>query len=115
MKTREVKIINPGLEDGMVCVSLLSVIIALYAAAINQKAAEGRQVCKHKPLPVQEVWGYQPCLWKMVLVGAGAVCSGGLLLLLLYWLPEWGVKSTCTPTSLKEAHTLLLRTRVGDL
>uniref|UniRef100_H3CQX4 ATPase 13A3 n=1 Tax=Tetraodon nigroviridis TaxID=99883 RepID=H3CQX4_TETNG len=75
MKTREVKIINPGLEDGM------------------------------------EVWGYQPCLWKMVLVGAGAVCSGGLLLLLLYWLPEWGVKSTCTPTSLKEAHTLLLRTR----
>eukprot|EP00066_Takifugu_rubripes_P025642 XP_011614908.1 PREDICTED: probable cation-transporting ATPase 13A3 isoform X1 [Takifugu rubripes] len=57
-----------------------------------------------------EVWGYQLCLWKIVLVGVGAVCSGGLLLLLLYWLPEWGVKGTCTPTSLKEAHTLLLRT-----
>ncbi|XP_024124360.1 probable cation-transporting ATPase 13A3 isoform X2 [Oryzias melastigma] len=57
-----------------------------------------------------EVWGYQPCLWKRILVAVGAVCSCGLLLLLLYWLPEWGVKSTCTPTSLKDAHTLLLRT-----
>ncbi|XP_029971681.1 probable cation-transporting ATPase 13A3 isoform X2 [Salarias fasciatus] len=57
-----------------------------------------------------EVWGYRPCLWKRVLVGVGVVCSGGLLLLLLYWLPEWGVKGTCTHTSLREAHTLLLRT-----
>ncbi|XP_030608317.1 probable cation-transporting ATPase 13A3 isoform X2 [Archocentrus centrarchus] len=57
-----------------------------------------------------EVSGYRPCLWKMILVGVGAVCSGGLLLLLLYWLPEWGVKSTCTHTSLKDAHTVLLRT-----
>ncbi|KAM9349952.1 polyamine-transporting ATPase 13A3-like [Symphorus nematophorus] len=74
MKTKEVKIINQGLEDEM------------------------------------EVWGYRPCLWKMILVGVGAVCSGGLLLLLLYWLPEWGVKGTCTHTSLRDAHTLLLRT-----
>ncbi|XP_061833687.2 polyamine-transporting ATPase 13A3-like [Nerophis lumbriciformis] len=57
-----------------------------------------------------EVWGYRPCLWKVILVGVGAVCSGGLLLLLLYWVPEWGVKATCTPTSLKEASRLLLRT-----
>uniref|UniRef100_A0A3B4XTS7 ATPase 13A3 n=1 Tax=Seriola lalandi dorsalis TaxID=1841481 RepID=A0A3B4XTS7_SERLL len=57
-----------------------------------------------------EVWGYRPCLWKMILVGVGAVCSCGLLLLLLYWLPEWGVKGTCTHTSLRDAHTLLLRT-----
>ncbi|KAM9844901.1 polyamine-transporting ATPase 13A3-like [Aulostomus maculatus] len=57
-----------------------------------------------------EVRGYRPCLWKMILVGVGAVCSGGLLLLLLYWLPEWAVKGTCKPTSLKDAHTLLLRT-----
>uniref|UniRef100_A0A3P9BAR9 Polyamine-transporting ATPase 13A3 n=1 Tax=Maylandia zebra TaxID=106582 RepID=A0A3P9BAR9_9CICH len=59
---------------------------------------------------VQEVSGYRPCLWKMILVGAGVICSGGLLLLLLYWLPEWGVKSTCTQTTLKDAHTVLLRT-----
>ncbi|XP_061653528.1 polyamine-transporting ATPase 13A3-like isoform X1 [Phyllopteryx taeniolatus] len=57
-----------------------------------------------------EVWGYRPCLWKIILVGVGAICSGGLLLLLLYWLPEWGVKATCTLSSLREAHTLLLRT-----
>ncbi|XP_058492092.1 polyamine-transporting ATPase 13A3-like isoform X1 [Solea solea] len=57
-----------------------------------------------------EVWGYRPCMWKMILVGVGAVSSGGLLLLLLYWLPEWGVKGTCTHTSLRDAHTLLLRT-----
>ncbi|XP_040910771.1 probable cation-transporting ATPase 13A3 isoform X2 [Toxotes jaculatrix] len=57
-----------------------------------------------------EVWGYRPCLWKIILVGVGSVCSGGLLLLLLYWLPEWGVKGTCTRTSLRDAHTLLLRT-----
>uniref|UniRef100_A0A3P8PBS3 Polyamine-transporting ATPase 13A3 n=1 Tax=Astatotilapia calliptera TaxID=8154 RepID=A0A3P8PBS3_ASTCA len=48
----------------------------------------------------------------MILVGAGVICSGGLLLLLLYWLPEWGVKSTCTHTTLKDAHTVLLRTTV---
>uniref|UniRef100_A0A3P9NLQ9 Polyamine-transporting ATPase 13A3 n=1 Tax=Poecilia reticulata TaxID=8081 RepID=A0A3P9NLQ9_POERE len=58
-----------------------------------------------------EVSGYRPCLWKLALVGVGAVCSGGLLLLLLYWLPEWGVKGTCTHTSLSDAHTLLLRTK----
>ncbi|XP_053185560.1 polyamine-transporting ATPase 13A3-like [Scomber japonicus] len=74
MTTREVKIINQGLEDEM------------------------------------EVWGYRPCMWKMILVGIGSVCSCGLLLLLLYWLPEWGVKGTCTHTSLRDAHTLLLRT-----
>ncbi|XP_026230760.1 probable cation-transporting ATPase 13A3 isoform X2 [Anabas testudineus] len=74
MKTREVKIINQGLEDEM------------------------------------EVWGYRPCLWKIVLVGLGTLCSGGLLLLLLYWLPQWGIKGTCTQTSLRDAHTLLLRT-----
>uniref|UniRef100_A0A3Q3EBN9 ATPase 13A3 n=1 Tax=Hippocampus comes TaxID=109280 RepID=A0A3Q3EBN9_HIPCM len=76
METREMTLINQGLEDEM------------------------------------EVWGYRPCLWKMILVGVGAVCSGGLLLLLLYWLPEWGVKATCTLSSLREAHTLLLRTTV---
>lgn len=97
------------------CVSLLIFIISLYEAVVNQKPVEGSQAYKRKCLPVQEVWAYQPCLWKIVLVGAGAVCSGGLLLLLLYWLPEWGVKGTCTPTSLKDAHTLLLRTTVGKL
>ncbi|CAL8324964.1 unnamed protein product [Arctogadus glacialis] len=56
-----------------------------------------------------EVWGYRPCVWKRLLVGFGAAASGGLLLLLLYWLPEWRVKATCTASPLRDARTLLLR------
>lgn len=91
-------------------------LLVFITACVMQLWLIRNQIEVYQPerLPVQEVWGYQPCLWKIVLVGAGAVCSGGLLLLLLYWLPEWAVKGTCTPTSLKEAHTLLLRTTVGE-
>uniref|UniRef100_A0A8C6URI2 Cation-transporting ATPase n=1 Tax=Neogobius melanostomus TaxID=47308 RepID=A0A8C6URI2_9GOBI len=59
-----------------------------------------------------EVWGYRPCVWRLALVSVGAVCSGGLLLLLLYWLPQWGVKSTSSKCSLREARILLLRSKV---
>ncbi|KAJ8011279.1 hypothetical protein DPEC_G00056500 [Dallia pectoralis] len=56
-----------------------------------------------------EVWGYRLCPWKMVLVGVGTACTGGMLLLLLYWLPEWGVKGTCTRcATVREAQILLL-------
>ncbi|XP_020772878.2 LOW QUALITY PROTEIN: polyamine-transporting ATPase 13A3-like [Boleophthalmus pectinirostris] len=58
-----------------------------------------------------DVWGYRPCPWKLALVSVGVVCSGGLLLLLLYWLPQWSVKSTSSMCSLREAHTVLLRSR----
>ncbi|MEQ2279041.1 hypothetical protein AMECASPLE_005382 [Ameca splendens] len=75
------------------------------------KASEDVKIINQGLEDEMEVRGYHPCLWKMILVGVGAVCSGGLLLLLLYWLPEWGVKGTCTHTSLKDAHTLLLRTK----
>ncbi|XP_051875034.1 polyamine-transporting ATPase 13A3-like isoform X2 [Pristis pectinata] len=57
-----------------------------------------------------EIYGYKQCLWKLVLVAIGVVCTGGFLLLLLYWMPEWSVKATCTQTSLKEAEIVLLRT-----
>ncbi|XP_067898378.1 polyamine-transporting ATPase 13A3-like isoform X2 [Heterodontus francisci] len=57
-----------------------------------------------------EIYGYKQCLWKLVLVAIGVTCSGGFLLLLLYWMPEWSVKATCTQTSLKEAEIVLLRT-----
>ncbi|XP_061097900.1 polyamine-transporting ATPase 13A3-like isoform X1 [Conger conger] len=56
-----------------------------------------------------EVCGYRPCRWKLVLVGLGVVCTAGFLLLLLYWMPEWWVKGTCTRTTLQEAEVLLLR------
>ncbi|GCB83797.1 hypothetical protein scyTo_0024416, partial [Scyliorhinus torazame] len=60
--------------------------------------------------PQQEVVGFRPCWWKLGLVGAGALCSGGLLLLFLYWTPEWSVKCLCKEVSLREATVLLLWT-----
>ena len=60
----------------------------------------------------QEVWGYQPCMWRLALVCVGALFSGGLLLLLLYWLPQWSVKSTSSKCALREARVLLLRSTV---
>ncbi|KAL2089748.1 hypothetical protein ACEWY4_014436 [Coilia grayii] len=56
-----------------------------------------------------EIGGYRLCRWKLALVGVGVVCSGGFLLLLLYWMPEWGIKATCSRTTVKEADMLLLR------
>ncbi|XP_055502195.1 polyamine-transporting ATPase 13A3 isoform X1 [Leucoraja erinacea] len=57
-----------------------------------------------------EIYGYKRCVWKLLLIVVGVVCSGGSLLLLLYWMPEWSVKATCTKTALKEAQIVLLRT-----
>lgn len=61
---------------------------------------------------LQEVLGYCVSRWRLALVCVGVLCTGGLLLLLLYWLPEWGVKSTCTPCPLRDAKILLLRSTV---
>ncbi|KAH0626031.1 hypothetical protein JD844_000730 [Phrynosoma platyrhinos] len=57
-----------------------------------------------------EISGYSPCYWKLALVSLGTVCSGGFLLLFLYWLPELSVKWTCHAVPLQEARVLLLRT-----
>ncbi|XP_053115435.1 polyamine-transporting ATPase 13A3-like isoform X2 [Hemicordylus capensis] len=57
-----------------------------------------------------EISGYSPCCWKLALVSLGTVCSGGFLLLLLYWLPELSVKWTCRAVPLRDARVLLLRT-----
>ncbi|KAI5626585.1 putative cation-transporting ATPase 13A3, partial [Silurus asotus] len=56
-----------------------------------------------------ELSGYRLCRWKMALVGVSVLCTGGFLLLLLYWLPEWCVKATCTRTSIRDAQVVLLR------
>uniref|UniRef100_H3BZC9 ATPase 13A3 n=1 Tax=Tetraodon nigroviridis TaxID=99883 RepID=H3BZC9_TETNG len=56
-----------------------------------------------------ELQGYHLCRWRLVLVGLGVLCTGGFLLLLLYWMPEWCVKSTCTRTSIRDADVVLLR------
>ncbi|XP_015251745.1 PREDICTED: probable cation-transporting ATPase 13A3 [Cyprinodon variegatus] len=56
-----------------------------------------------------ELQGYQFCRWRLALVGFGVLCTGGFLLLLLYWMPEWCVKSTCTRTTARDAEVVLLR------
>uniref|UniRef100_A0A8C9REH5 Polyamine-transporting ATPase 13A3 n=1 Tax=Scleropages formosus TaxID=113540 RepID=A0A8C9REH5_SCLFO len=56
-----------------------------------------------------EISGYRLCRWKLALVGIGVLCTGGFLLLLLYWLPEWCVKGTCTRTSVRDAQVVLLQ------
>ncbi|XP_041861603.1 probable cation-transporting ATPase 13A3 isoform X2 [Melanotaenia boesemani] len=56
-----------------------------------------------------ELQGYRLCRWRLALVGFGVLCTGGFLLLLLYWMPEWCVKSTCTRTTARNAEVVLLR------
>uniref|UniRef100_A0A3B4H6L4 Polyamine-transporting ATPase 13A3 n=1 Tax=Pundamilia nyererei TaxID=303518 RepID=A0A3B4H6L4_9CICH len=57
----------------------------------------------------QELQGYRLCRWRLALVGLGVLCTGGFLLLVLYWMPEWCVKSTCTRTTARDAQVVLLR------
>ncbi|XP_053723574.1 polyamine-transporting ATPase 13A3 isoform X1 [Synchiropus splendidus] len=56
-----------------------------------------------------ELQGYRLCRWRLALVGLGVVCTGGFLLLLLYWMPKWCVKSTCSRTTARDAEVVLLR------
>ncbi|XP_078525906.1 polyamine-transporting ATPase 13A3-like [Lissotriton helveticus] len=57
-----------------------------------------------------EITGYSPCRWKIFLVCLGTLCSGGFLLLFLYWLPGWSVKWTCRKVVLRDAWVVLLQT-----
>ncbi|XP_030071441.1 polyamine-transporting ATPase 13A3 isoform X1 [Microcaecilia unicolor] len=57
-----------------------------------------------------EIYGYNLCHWKLVLVAVGVFCTGGFLLLLLYWMPKWRVKATCARATLKDCDVVLLRT-----
>uniref|UniRef100_A0A8C1KZK0 ATPase 13A3 n=1 Tax=Cyprinus carpio TaxID=7962 RepID=A0A8C1KZK0_CYPCA len=56
-----------------------------------------------------ELSGYRLCRWKLVLVGLGGLCTGGFLFLLLYWMPEWCVKATCTRSAVRDADVALLQ------
>ncbi|XP_006873192.1 PREDICTED: probable cation-transporting ATPase 13A3 [Chrysochloris asiatica] len=57
-----------------------------------------------------EVYGYNVSRWKLAFVSLGVVCTGGFLLLLLYWMPEWRVKATCIRAAIKDCEVVLLRT-----
>uniref|UniRef100_A0A3Q3K787 Polyamine-transporting ATPase 13A3 n=1 Tax=Monopterus albus TaxID=43700 RepID=A0A3Q3K787_MONAL len=56
-----------------------------------------------------ELHAYHLCRWRLALVILGVVCTGGFLLLLLCWMPEWCVKSTCSRTTARDAEVVLLR------
>nr|XP_021499571.1 probable cation-transporting ATPase 13A3 isoform X5 [Meriones unguiculatus] len=57
-----------------------------------------------------EIHGYNLCHWKLAIVFVGVICTGGFLLLLLYWMPEWRVKATCIRAAVKDCEVVLLRT-----
>uniref|UniRef100_A0A8C7EYV6 Polyamine-transporting ATPase 13A3 n=1 Tax=Oncorhynchus kisutch TaxID=8019 RepID=A0A8C7EYV6_ONCKI len=59
-----------------------------------------------------ELQGYRVCRWRVAVVSLGVLCTGGFLLLLLYWMPEWCVKATCTRTTVREAEVVLLQSTV---
>uniref|UniRef100_A0A803TGV3 Cation-transporting ATPase n=1 Tax=Anolis carolinensis TaxID=28377 RepID=A0A803TGV3_ANOCA len=58
--------------------------------------------------------GYSFCRWRLALVALGMVLTGGFLLLLLYWMPEWRVKATCRRAPLRGCQVVLLRTTVSS-
>ncbi|XP_044526812.1 polyamine-transporting ATPase 13A3 [Gracilinanus agilis] len=57
-----------------------------------------------------EIYGYNLSRWKLLVVALGVICTGGFLLLLLYWMPEWRVKATCLRVALRDCEVVLLRT-----
>ncbi|XP_045857946.1 polyamine-transporting ATPase 13A3 isoform X1 [Meles meles] len=57
-----------------------------------------------------EIYGYNLCRWKLAIVSLGVICTGGFLLLLLYWMPEWRVKATCIRAAVRDCEVVLLRT-----
>ncbi|XP_044145286.1 probable cation-transporting ATPase 13A4 isoform X1 [Bufo gargarizans] len=57
-----------------------------------------------------ELFGYRMSVPWIILCVVGYFISGGILLLLFYWKPEWSVWANCVPSSLEKANVVLLRT-----
>ncbi|XP_056421368.1 probable cation-transporting ATPase 13A4 [Hyla sarda] len=58
----------------------------------------------------KEIFGYRISVPWIILCVIGYCISGGILLLLFYWKPEWSVWANCVPSSLEKANVVLLRT-----
>ncbi|XP_019388479.1 PREDICTED: probable cation-transporting ATPase 13A3 isoform X1 [Crocodylus porosus] len=80
-----------------------------FHVTLNMEKEEKKLVNKGEE-DEMEIYGYNLCRWKLVLVAVGVLCTGGFLLLLLYWMPAWRVKATCKRTTLKDCEVVLLRT-----
>ncbi|XP_057175089.1 cation-transporting ATPase 13A2 isoform X1 [Triplophysa rosa] len=61
-----------------------------------------------------DVQGYRWVCWKVWLCRIGAVCSLGLLLVLLKWRPRLGILARCTLCPIPMADVLLLKDRCGQ-
>ncbi|XP_045143495.1 probable cation-transporting ATPase 13A5 [Echinops telfairi] len=57
-----------------------------------------------------EVFGYRSQMLRRALCLIASVLTCGVLALVFYWRPQWRVWACCTPCSLQEADTVLLRT-----
>ncbi|XP_058517280.1 probable cation-transporting ATPase 13A5 [Ochotona princeps] len=57
-----------------------------------------------------EVFGYRTQSLRRAFCLLASVLTCGLLQLVFYWRPHWGVWATCLPCPLQEADTVLLRT-----
>ncbi|XP_072266257.1 probable cation-transporting ATPase 13A4 [Pyxicephalus adspersus] len=57
-----------------------------------------------------EIFGYRLSIPWIVLCVIGYCLSGGILLLIFYWKPEWSVWANCVQSSLEKANVVLLRT-----
>ncbi|XP_059132830.1 polyamine-transporting ATPase 13A3 [Peromyscus eremicus] len=71
---------------------------------------EERKIINKGQEDEMEIHGYNLCRWKLAMVSVGVICTGGFLLLLLYWMPEWRVKATCIKAAVKDCEVVLLRT-----
>ncbi|XP_077343608.1 putative cation-transporting ATPase 13A4 [Lithobates pipiens] len=57
-----------------------------------------------------EIFGYRLSIPWIVLCVIGYCLSGGILLLVFYWKPEWSIWANCVQSSLEKANVVLLRT-----
>ncbi|KAM5163821.1 putative cation-transporting ATPase 13A4 [Mantella aurantiaca] len=57
-----------------------------------------------------EIFGFRLSIPWIVLCVIGYCLSGGILLLIFYWKPEWSVWANCVSSSLEKANVVLLRT-----
>lgn len=111
MEKEDLKIVNKGEEEEMVCVFFIS-----HIRILKKQFLLNAPYCApvFSFFFVKELQGYRLCRWRLALVGLGVLCTGGFLLLVLYWMPEWCVKSTCTRTTARDAEVVLLRSTVGS-
>ncbi|XP_055480957.1 polyamine-transporting ATPase 13A3 isoform X6 [Psammomys obesus] len=82
---------------------------SIFQATVEMDKEEKKTINKGQE-DEMEIHGYNLCHWKLAIVFVGVICTGGFLLLLLYWMPEWRVKATCIRAAVKDCEVVLLRT-----